>query len=391
MTYFLDLVGYSIVFPVLAPLLLNPDLHFFSPEASTSLRTTILGVIFACFGVAQFIGAPITGTLADHYGRYKVFIGTIGIAIAGYVVLAFAVYMQSLPLLFLGRIVTGFCSGNFTLAQSATADITDEHNRSKAFGILMGTGAFGFVIGPWFGGKLANPDWLFGSGAFIFASVASAINLLLVIFFFVETAQKRPEHAGSLFQSFKDIQLVIRHKVLCKILATYLLFSVGWGFFLIFAPTFLVQKFDLGAGMIGDIYAYLAVIAFFVMTILNKELGAYFSVRTLLNFGLPLAAIGVALYIIPSTLWLYWIIIPMAGLGGGLCWTNLGALLSMRSPENMQGRALGAGGSMWSIGQIVSPLIAGPMAAWNLYSPLALGAILIFIAFLFFVSRYRSE
>lgn len=390
MTYFLDLVGYSIVFPVLAPLLLNPGLHFFAPLASTGLRTTILGLIFATFGIAQLIGAPIVGTLADHYGRYKLFLGTIGISVFGYALLALAVYSESLFLLFLGRAITGFCSGNFPLAQSATADLTDAHNRSKAFGILMGVGAFGFVIGPWFGGRLANPDWLFGSGAFIFAAIASIINLLLVFFFFVETWHGKKEDGESLFKAFKDIKIVIHHKILRTILLTYLIFAVGWGFFLIFAPTFLVQKFSLSSGFIGDIYAYLAVVAFFVMTILNKELGAYFSVRSLLVFGLLLAAIGVALFIVPQSLWLYWIFIPIAGLGGGLCWTNLGALLSMRAPENMQGRALGAGGSMWSIGQIVSPLVAGPLAGWNLYSPMTLGAGLIFISFIYFVICYRD-
>jgi MFS family permease len=56
MTYTLDLARFSIVFPVLAPLLLNPELHF-----------------FAVFAIVQFLGAPLAGALADHYGRYKIF------------------------------------------------------------------------------------------------------------------------------------------------------------------------------------------------------------------------------------------------------------------------------------------------------------------------------
>src|SRR5690348_3245194 len=179
-TYTLDLVGFSIVFPVLAPLLLNTKLHFFSANAPEITKTTILGLLFAVFGIAQFLGAPFAGALADHYGRYKVFLLTIAISIFGYVIMASGVYMQSLFWLFIGRILTGFCSGNIGLAQSAVADLTDARGRSKAFGILLGTGGLGFVVGPWVGGKLANPDWLFGSGAFIFAAVAAFINLLMV-------------------------------------------------------------------------------------------------------------------------------------------------------------------------------------------------------------------
>ncbi len=390
MTFFLDMLGYSIAIPVLAPLLLDPQLHYFAPEATTTLRTTILGTLFALFGIAQLIGAPLIGTLADHYGRYRVFLGTIGINTVGYAILVFGVYEQSLFWLFVGRTVTGFGSGNFPLAQSATADLTETENRSKAFGILMGTGSFGWVVGPWFGGRLANPDWLFGSGAFLFAGIASALNLVIIFFFFVETWTKKEGHAATLFQSFKDIALVFQNKALRILLITYLLFALGWGFYLIFAPTFLVQKFSLGPNMIGDIYAYLSLIVFFVMTVLNKELASYFSIRSLLNMGLFASGLSCILFILPNTLWLYWIIIPIWGFAGGICWTNLGAILSMRAPQNMQGRALGAGGSMWSIGQIVSPLLAGLLAGWNMYSPLALGSILLFFSFIFFLLCYRE-
>src|SRR3990167_10252265 len=122
LTYALDLVGYSIVFPVLAPLLLNPNLHFFAAGTSLAERTTMLGLLYAVFGVSQFFGSPAICALADHYGRYKSFLGSIGFSIIGYAVMAVSIYMQSIALLFVGRTLTGFCSGNFALAQSATAD-----------------------------------------------------------------------------------------------------------------------------------------------------------------------------------------------------------------------------------------------------------------------------
>jgi MFS family permease len=57
----------------------------------------------------------------------------------------------------------------------------------------------------------------------------------------------------------------------------------------------------------------------------------------------------------------------------------------------MQGRVLGAGASMWSIGQIVAPLIAGPLAGWNIYSPLLLGSVVILISFIYFFIFYREK
>lgn len=389
LTYALDLVGYSIVFPVLAPLLLNPELHFFSPETPEIARTTVLGILFAVFGVTQFIGAPVAGALADHYGRHKIFLVTIAFSFFGYLLMAGSIYMQNLSWLFLGRMVTGFCSGNFALAQSAAADLTDAKHRSKAFGILLGVGGFGFVIGPWIGGKLANPDWLFGSGAFLFAAIAAFLNFFMVYFFFVETLKKKETHAH-FFSTFKDIKVVFHQKKLRVILMTQLLFFIGWGFFLIFSPTYLVQKFSMGPSMIGDINAYMALIWCFVSMYLNKELVAKFSLHSLVLFGLILASIGLILFMSPNVLWPYWFIIPVGVLGGAFCWVNLGTLLSLESPESMQGRAMGVSGSLWSIGQIVAPLMAGPLAGWNIYAPLLVGSFFILACFCYFSLRHRN-
>lgn len=390
LTYLLDLVGYSIVFPVLAPLLLNPALAFFSPTTSEIIRTTTLGFLFAIFGIAQFFGAPIAGALADHYGRYKVFLGTILLSLLGYLLMAGSVYIENLPLLFLGRLITGFSSGNFALAQSATADLTDPKDRSKAFGILLGVGGLGFVAGPWVGGKLANPNWLSGSGAFLFAAIAALINGIMVYFFFIETWKKK-ETQTTLLSTFKDIKLVFHHQKLNILLTSYLIFSIGWGFFLIFSPTYLVQKFSLGTDVIGDIYAYMAMTWFFVSMYLNKELLAKFSLHGLIKTGTFIASIGVFLFICPNNLWPYWFIIPIALMGAALSWVNLGSIISLEAPESMQGRALGASGSMWSVGQIIAPLIAGPLAGINIYAPLLIGSALLLIAFLYFTYKHKKS
>lgn len=392
LTWTLDLVGFSIVFPVLAPMLLSPQYHFFDAATLEATRTTVLGLLFAIFGFAQFFGGPLWGALADHYGRYKIFLGTIGLSILGYILMAASVYWQSLGWLFVGRILTGFSSGNQGLAQSAVADLTDEKDRGKAFGILMGVGGLGFVAGPWFGGKLANPDWLYGSGAFIFAAIAALINLLAILFFFVETWKLKEGHAeASLLKTFKDIRLVFHQKTLRVILTTYLLFSIGWAFFLIFSPTYLVQKFSLGSDKLGDIFAYMAVVWFFVSMFLNKELAGKFSLRNLILTGTIFATIGVAIFVWPIQLWPYWIIIPIALTGAALAWVNLGSILSVRASENMQGRAMGAAGSMWSIGQIAAPLAAGPLAGWNIYSPMLTGSVILFLCFIYFLAAYREN
>ena len=143
--------------------------------------------------------------------------------------------------------------------------------------------------------------------------------------------------------------------------------------------------------MIGDIFAYMAVIWFFVSMFLNKELSGRFSLHQLIALAVfsrlseqPFSS-GLTHYgIIGSSF-------PSPFLEGRLAWVNLGALLSLRAAEDMQGRALGAGGAMWSLGQIIAPLAAGPLAGWNIYSPLLVGAALLMIAFFYFLGTYKPR
>lgn len=388
MTSTLDMIGYSLVFPVLAPLLLNSKLAFFATDTPVEVRTTVLGALFAIFGVLQFFGASLIGALADHFGRYKAFLGSIGVSIFGYLLMALSVYWQDLTFLFVGRAITGLCSGNFALAQSATADLTDVHHRSKAFGVLSAVSGLGWVAGPWVGGKLANPEWLFGSGAFLFAAIAAILNLFVVLLFYTETWSRKEAHTG-LLDTIKDLGLVFHHQKLRIILMTYLLFSTGWGFFLIFSPTFLVQRFSLTSSEIGDIFVYMSVVWFFVSMFLNKELIGRCSLRALILSGMVISFVGVLLFLLPETLWPYWIFIPIALTGGALAYVNLNSLLSLSASEKMQGRAMGAGGSMWAIAQIIAPLAAGVLAGWNMYSPLFVGALIILCAFIYFITKPR--
>lgn len=386
LTYLLDLLGYSIVFPILAPLLLDPNLHYFSPNASLTFKTTTLGCLFASFGITQFIGSPLNGALADHFGRYKIFILTISLSIIGYVICALGIYWESLTWLFAGRLLAGLCSGNIGLAQSAVADVSTDRGRAHAFGILLGSGSLGFIIGPVIGGKLANPNWMHGASAFVFGAAAALINLLFVIFFFHETLQtKVKKTALTVGTFFKDIISTFRHPKLAPILFTTLCFCMGWAFWIIFAPTFLVQYYQITPSLIGDFYGYNAVCWFLVTTFLNKELVARFSLRSLILPGLFITTIGVGLYPLMPGLWTYWFWIPITILGGAICWVNLGTLISHRASKQNQGKAMGASTAMWSLGQAIAPLIAGPLAGWSLYSPLLVGGGCVLVGFLFFL------
>ena len=71
-TYFLDNLGWSIVFPIFAPLFLDPQNLIFSQNISIATRTTFLGIFLGAFPFAQFLGSPILGELIPGFKRFKV-------------------------------------------------------------------------------------------------------------------------------------------------------------------------------------------------------------------------------------------------------------------------------------------------------------------------------
>ena len=64
-TFAVDNMGATIVFPIFAPLFLDPSKHLMSPDASMAFKTTMLGFYLGLFPLMQFIFAPIMGEYAE--------------------------------------------------------------------------------------------------------------------------------------------------------------------------------------------------------------------------------------------------------------------------------------------------------------------------------------
>ena len=72
---------------------------------------------------------------------------------------------QTLPLLFIGRVLSGITSASFSTANAYIADVTPPEKRAAAFGKLGMAFGLGFVIAPAIGGLLGDmsprlPFWI---------------------------------------------------------------------------------------------------------------------------------------------------------------------------------------------------------------------------------------
>lgn len=165
-TLAIDAIGLGIILPVL------PDVirKFISEEGQVA---QIFGYFIATYALLQFISSPLLGRLSDRFGRRPILLLSLLGAGVDYIFMAFA---PTLPLLFIGRIISGISGASYTVASAYIADISDDSNRSKNFGIIGAGFGIGFILGPAIGG-------LIGSYGVTYPFLAAALFNLLNFFF----------------------------------------------------------------------------------------------------------------------------------------------------------------------------------------------------------------
>ncbi|MBA2319856.1 MAG: MFS transporter, partial [Deltaproteobacteria bacterium] len=148
-TVTLDMLAFGVIVPVLPHLireLVGGDL------ATASRWSGVFGTVFA---LAQFACSPIQGALSDRFGRRPVILlSNLGLAI-DFALMALA---WSLPLLFLGRVISGVTAASISTANAYIADVTPPDKRAGAFGMLGAAFGIGFVLGPALGSLLSTID-----------------------------------------------------------------------------------------------------------------------------------------------------------------------------------------------------------------------------------------
>ena len=191
-TIFIDLLGIGILIPVIPQLLANPASPFYLLAQGVSIKTgyIILGFLTAIFPLMQFFATPLLGELSDRFGRKPVLaISLLGTCIS-YILFAIGILTKNLPLLFVSRGFDGITGGNIAVAQAAIADVSTPENRAKNFGLMGAAFGIGFILGPYIGGKLSDPNlisWFNAATPFWFAALLCFANVLSVVFLLPET------------------------------------------------------------------------------------------------------------------------------------------------------------------------------------------------------------
>ncbi|CZR00507.1 MFS transporter [Trichococcus collinsii] len=393
-TVFIDLLGLGIIIPILPAVILNPMAGLLPMEYDFSLRTIIYGFLIASYPLMQFFGAPMLGALADRMGRRKILLASLLGTLGGYLLIAIGILTHNIWLLFIGRAIDGFTGGNISIAQSAIADISDDSNRAKNFGLIGMAFGLGFVIGPYLGGKLSDPSilsWFDFATPFWFAAVLTAINILMVLKRFPETLKNKKTGRIDPLAGVKNIRKAFEIKQLRTIFAVIFLLTVGFNFFTQFFQVFLVGKFQFNQSQIGDLFAYMGIWIAAAQGAFLRPLSKRFSPMKILSVSSILLAATFPFLLLPDQAgWIY-VIIPFIAIFQGLTQPNSTAIVSSMSDRSSQGEILGINQSIVSLAQALPPILAAFLTTINMNLPTLFAAGSTLAAWIVFVFVFKRS
>lgn len=341
MAVVLDLLGFGIIIPLLTYYAID---YGAGPVA--------VAMLMAVYSLAQFLMAPVWGSLSDRFGRRPIMLFSIGMAT---VCLAGFAMAESLVLLFVFRTLHGAAAANISTAQACVADVTTLENRAKGMGLIGAAFGIGFTVGPFVGGELSvhgleAPIW--------FAAGLSLLNFVLAVMWLKET--RKPDtkrHERSIHPA--AFAKVVTHPVvgLCIALTFVMTFS-----FAIMESTFTFFADDihnLDARTVGRMFGYAGLTMIAVQGFLIGRLVKRFGERPLVPAGVAILAVGLLLlpFAPPPTAMV--VVFVLMAAGQGIASPSLNSLISKGANPDEQGFVLGTNQSMSALARATGPSIAG--------------------------------
>ena len=337
LTVFVNLVGFGIIIPLLP---------FYAETFGAS--PVVIGMLFAAFSLAQLIAAPVLGVLSDRFGRRPVLIFSLIGTVVSFAMLAVA---QSLTMLFAARVIDGLSGGNITIARAYIADVTENDERTRAYGFLGAAFGLGFIVGPGLAGLFAHISYTAPIWA---AAAVTVLATALAWLWLPETVHRSGAAAGmSPWRALRDV--MGRPHLRPLLIADF----VYWCSFAVCTTTFALfasRRFGFDVVHTGYVLAAFGVLGVIVQAGLVGPIAASLGVLPTLIVGLLTATAGWLLVAMSSSVpWFLAALVP-AGLGVGLCNATIVTLVSHSGSREEQGTVQGAAGALESMGRTIGPM-----------------------------------
>lgn len=391
---FFGFLGISMPYLLFPALFINPDYSIVPASWSQSSHALLLGVTLAVYPLGQFFGSPILGALSDDYGRKPLLAGSLVIAAFCNLMTGFALAWQNLGLVILTRFAAGMMEGNVAIARAMAADIKSI-SKHETFGKINATTSIAFLIGPLFGGLLADNKIFSGvtvsTPFYIISFLFLALSVLALTILQPQPLVTHPKSFGSYFNLFKKMSSLFRSKELKFLMIVSTFFTLAVDIFYEFGPVYLTAKWLLRP---SDLIIYNSILCL-ALAVGNGWLASFFSKRYSTPPGVIGAIGGFALFLLASTLtdkpWVMMLFIGLCGLLIGLGVTLLTVKISDSAPDAIQGEVMGVQLSLRVLGDAVICLLGGVLLLLSSKLILVVAAIISGVTMVYYIRRRKKH
>jgi multidrug resistance protein len=340
---------------------------------------TMIGLLFASFGVTLLVLSIPMGALSDRLGRKGPMI--VGLALLAVSTLAFA-YAESLPMLFAARLVQGAADGmTWIVGFALIADLYGPEERGRAMGLAMAGSSLGIIIGPVLGG------WLYEIGGirlpFLFVAALAVADL--IVFAFVA-----PRTRGS-GRSVPMLR-VLTHR---PIAICALVVIAGGGTIAMLEPVIPLvfhTRLGLGPGAIGTLFG-IAAVASTAMHPIYGRLSDRFGGRRLMMIGLVASGLMLPLLSLATDFRsAAFAMVPMWMMFSMVVTPSLAYVAQAASAAGFEsyGVVYGVYNMAWAVGLMAAPALGGFLLERIGFEALTIGWGIFLLATGLILARVRS-
>ncbi|WP_299905422.1 TCR/Tet family MFS transporter [uncultured Paracoccus sp.] len=384
---FLDIIGIAIIMPVLPALL-----HELTGD-DISAAAVDGGWLLLIYAAMQFLFAPVIGNLSDRFGRRPVLLISILTFAIDNLICAAA---TTLWMLYLGRALAGISGGSYATCSAYIADISDDTNRAKNFGLIGVAFGVGFTVGPVIGGLLGE---LGPRVPFLGAGLLSLANFVASYFLLPETLApqnrrrfewRRANPLGALRQMrhYPGIGWVMA--VMTMYWLSHAVYPSIWSFVTTYRYGWSEAQIGLSLG------AYGICAALVMLLVLPRAIRILGEWRAAL-LGMAVSAAGLMAFGLAWQGWMIYVVIAASALEA-LADPPLRSIAAAKVPPSAQGELQGAMTSLSSLTTIIGPLLftqvffrfTGENAVVELPgAPFMLASVFMVVAIVVFLRRVR--
>ncbi len=393
---FLDIMSQGLVIPILTTLMMDPASGFLPAGTDAPSRQATFGLVMGIFFLSWFLGAAYISKLSDSIGRKAGILVCLFGALIGYGLTIVALDMQSLPLLILARVISGFTAGNQPIAQAALVDMSEnEKEKTRFMGLVLVALSLGLVGGPLISGVLSDTA-LVGQYAsldlpFYFVSLLVLLNILMVVVFFHDQPMERQKFVFRPQEVVLTLWHAAQRPVILKLSLVFFCGQLALNAFFVFLDSVLFARFQF-----DTLQNSIALVVFggamgFSSAFLVGPVNERYAKPTIIAVCLGLMAISQLLFVFnPSPVLAYVLIVPFV-VPFAVYYPTMLTLFSSAVGEDEQGWVMGVTVALFTLAAAIISLAGGRLMAFGTDVPFMVSVAVLVLGVLLVTTLWRGD